>query len=833
MSRQFKKVICFVVALCLAALTALPAFSADPEACDGCKTGTFAGLSACVTETGALHVCEKSFPDARFREYVAGKFDKDGSGALSEAEAQAVTAVDLSSGRIADLTGIGYFSELTTLDCSDNLLQKLDLSANKKLTALNCSYNALAMLRLKDNTALTSLKAEGLAIERPYNKEKNSVDISPVIGQYESDYITAISAQDANGNEIGVKEGGGNIVFEAKNPLFARYVVSTGLSGAVSEVVVYVYPYEDVEASGRVIRTVSGRALISAKNFPDDAFRGYVRTLAAADGYTLSSKELAVKEINCAGMGIADLKGIELFTELTSLDCSGNRLAALDLSANAALAADSVKTGGQTLETLSCLKKDGAYTLDLAAAVGEGNAAHVVSVKAVTANGADAGASYASDKGVVTFGSEPARMTYQYRIPAAAKNLPDMDVTAALTVREPTCEAGTFNGSDAYVFDGKLHLCEKNFADPAFLAVVKGVDTDHDGSLSEEEAAAVTEITVTGGSTASLRGVEFFTSLQRLSVADNALTFLDLSKNTELTALNCAGNRLCTLDLSANEKLVPANVTVGKQTGKQLNAVEKDGKYSVVLGDVVSESGLARVTAVLDKNGSAVYDPKTGIALFASAPESPVTYLYDTGVKGAVVTVSVECPVKLPGATEHTHTDLKEVPAENATCEKDGHTAYYQCSCGKYFSDAAGKTEIPDLKLIRIPATGHNKATAYTAGKLYHWYACVNEGCGKMFDDSKERHTDADGDGKCDVCGFDKMSAGVLGDVDGDGFVTPADARTALRISVGLEKEAATGSVAYVTADVDDDNVVTPADARLILRASIRLEDLAKYIKNK
>lgn len=59
------------------------------------------------------------------------------------------------------------------------------------------------------------------------------------------------------------------------------------------------------------------------------------------------------------------------------------------------------------------------------------------------------------------------------------------------------------------------------------------------------------------------------------------------------------------------------------------------------------------------------------------------------------------------------------------------------------------------------------------------------------------------------------------GDVNGDGKVTAADARTVLRASSGLEKLSSDEKKA---ADVNDDGKVTAADARTILRKSSGLE---------
>lgn len=60
------------------------------------------------------------------------------------------------------------------------------------------------------------------------------------------------------------------------------------------------------------------------------------------------------------------------------------------------------------------------------------------------------------------------------------------------------------------------------------------------------------------------------------------------------------------------------------------------------------------------------------------------------------------------------------------------------------------------------------------------------------------------------------------GDVDGDGQVTAADARLALRAAVGSEK---LDELQFAAADVDGDGKITSADARAILRKSVGKED--------
>ena len=65
-------------------------------------------------------------------------------------------------------------------------------------------------------------------------------------------------------------------------------------------------------------------------------------------------------------------------------------------------------------------------------------------------------------------------------------------------------------------------------------------------------------------------------------------------------------------------------------------------------------------------------------------------------------------------------------------------------------------------------------------------------------------------------------SAAVLGDADGDGEITPADARAALRVAVQLDRpDERAGDM-----DVDGDGKITPDDARFILRRAVWLDCL-------
>lgn len=70
----------------------------------------------------------------------------------------------------------------------------------------------------------------------------------------------------------------------------------------------------------------------------------------------------------------------------------------------------------------------------------------------------------------------------------------------------------------------------------------------------------------------------------------------------------------------------------------------------------------------------------------------------------------------------------------------------------------------------------------------------------------------------------------LLGDVNLDGKVTPADARLALRISAKLENMPAKDDVVFLNADVNGNGEITPADARIILRVTAALSSFDDYM---
>ena len=153
------------------------------QAADGWKE--FTDIQEYLTDDTMIPIDEAHFPNQNFRVMMQPGWrgiDADNDGYLSADEIAAVTNLDISEygNFITDLTGIGYFTALqslqvngykymTSLDLSSNTalqtlearfctsLTALDLSHNTELKVIDCQQGAMEALDLSANTKLESV----------------------------------------------------------------------------------------------------------------------------------------------------------------------------------------------------------------------------------------------------------------------------------------------------------------------------------------------------------------------------------------------------------------------------------------------------------------------------------------------------------------------------------------------------------------------------------------------------------------------------------------------------------------------------------------------------
>ena len=171
--------------------------------------------------------------------------------------------------------------------------------------------------------------------------------------------------------------------------------------------------------------------------------------------------------------------------------------------------------------------------------------------------------------------------------------------------------------------------------------------------------------------------------------------------------------------------------------------------------------------------------------------------------------------------------NMTAVAAKAATCTEAGNSAYWSCDrCGKFFSDAAGKTEIAKDSWV-IAALGHDEATrAAVAATCYasgHEADTYCKRCGLVISAGANipatgKHTYVND--ACTVCGVKNPTANVKTDdikvdskndktVSGGGLVIKAEVTVDNEKLMEIKAAVESGSI---TVTVDNENAVQTTD---------------------
>ena len=243
-------------------------------------------------------------------------------------------------------------------------------------------------------------------------------------------------------------------------------------------------------------------------NIPDANFKAKLIAVGVdlnKDGQIQLSEAQAVKKLFLFNSSISDLTGIEAFTTLTSLDCSGNQLTKIDISRNT------------VLTELTCMTNQ-LHTLD----VSRNPALTSLICLQNELTALDVGSNTALAK-----------------LNCSANKLTALDISRNMAVTNLDCSKNKLSVID---ISRNKALKELNCSDNYIKAL------DISGNT------ALTELTCWYNGLTAL-DLSRNMALTRLSFGGNELTTLDVSGNTALTKLDCDFNNLKTLDITRNTAL--------------------------------------------------------------------------------------------------------------------------------------------------------------------------------------------------------------------------------------------------------------------------------------
>ena len=358
---------------------------------DGDNDVVISDLPTDTNEGEAITFDSPAFHSSEDEVFASGEDDKErslkGIEYFTELEelycsGNALTEIDLSKN-----------TALKRLDCSGNKLLNLDLSGNKALTTLDCSYNQLTSLDLRNNVRLESIKCSNnqltdidfsantalkkitcannqlVALDLKNNAFLESLTCNKnrltALNLRANTFLHLIDCMDNNISCLDLNNLNQiRLLNCADNPIdylnieecpvlmkLTKEEEPTLFEGKVS----YGDYYSDFwEFEGVMSELMRGLTVdetvklipvnchaINEANFPDAIFRAYVAETFDTDGdlYLCKDEIEAATEMDCSGLGIQNLKGLEFFYNLKKLNCSGNSIECLTISQSSDLLA--------------------------------------------------------------------------------------------------------------------------------------------------------------------------------------------------------------------------------------------------------------------------------------------------------------------------------------------------------------------------------------------------------------------------------------------------------------------------------------------------------------
>lgn len=284
-----------------------------------------------------------AIPDPTFElELINQGIDTDGvvNGQVATADISDELVLDVSGLNIFDLTGIEGFAALEFLNCSNNPnLGTLDLSQNAQLDILNCSNTGLNALDISNNLFLTQLYA-GFNLFTSLNTA-NTAGLQTL--DLNNGQVTALNV--TTNNLLATLLVANNQLQGVLDLSQNANLTTLNTTGNPS---LYCIQVADAAAATAGAGNYAGWSISAFTSYsedcstlltyvPDDAFEQYLITDGyddELDNYVFTANIETITSLDVASLGIADLTGIEDFTDLEDLVCSGNTLTTLDVSQN-------------------------------------------------------------------------------------------------------------------------------------------------------------------------------------------------------------------------------------------------------------------------------------------------------------------------------------------------------------------------------------------------------------------------------------------------------------------------------------------------------------------
>lgn len=334
---------------------------------------------------------------------------------------------------------------------------------------------------------------------------------------------------------------------------------------------------------------------VNEANFPDSSFRAYVEQTIDTDGNkSLSAEEIAnTTYINVRSRGIKNLKGIEKFTSLKTLNCGGNELTAVDVKDNTEL--ESLDASNNKLTSVDLSSNKSLRTLSV-----EGNL--IQSVK-LDANSALETLDVSKNE---LMSMDITKCTRLVSFSASNNQLSNIDMsknTQLATVDLAGNRLTSVNLSSNTLVS-TLNLSDNRIVllDLSANNALLYLDCSYNSLVDVKAPANIATFTANNNNITDL-DLKAMEGLKSLNVADNSLYSIDVESNKALEYLDVSGNHLAALDITNNTGLKEENVNASRNSREiyvnQTNEADLTGTYisidkivNIETADVATGEGL-------------------------------------------------------------------------------------------------------------------------------------------------------------------------------------------------------------------------------------------------
>lgn len=565
---------------------------------------------------------------------------------------------------------------------------------------------------------------------------------------------------------------------------------------------------------------------LDEETFPDAKFRAYLEEEFGSE-ILLEN----VWNIDCSGLGIQSLEGIEKFPNLTGLDCSNNRLTSLDLSKNMALTNVNCRNN-MNLTDIDFGDNKLMYILDVSGTrVGEAGLQLSKMRSLMFLQCRDCGLKELDISSNLWLNEldcswnsldtlDVSGNIWLENLECYGNNLKTLDVTNNSLLENLSChynqltelKLGTKEKLITLTCLGN-QLTELDISGCPALVHLNGgsnlyttLDTSNNPALgflacdwcplTSLDVSKNTKLTTlycdnnpdSGHKGLTELDVSHNSELDGLTCSNNQLTELDLSSNTKLTYLNCSGNKLSRLDVSGNTNLYRLDCSDNGMTELYLPGSSPETILSRIAGyfspATYAEETVDAALEYLDCS----WNKLTKVDASACAKLKELTCIGNQGEQELTVSVAA-----LEGL------NLTTVDAEGAVTIKQGSDAVQGMT-------VSGTMNVDDVTLTLLNQDGAAvyKTTVYNKQFLFHavadgTYTLTAEAESYIYVTRSETVTVENGT----VSGLEGFMLAELGDVNLDGVLDVYDLQRLYEHVTGIEP--LTGYAAQVS-DVNRDN---------------------------